>query len=203
MKGFAPEVVPVDLHKGEQRGDAYRAVNPQMVLPALADGDGPALFQSIPIIEYLDERYPTPPLLPADPKGRARVRGLAQIIASDAHPLIVPRVRGYLENELRLDEPQRLRWIRHWLSEALRAVETHLTTEKETGAYCHGDTPTLADICLVTHVTTARIFECDLAPYPTAIRIADACFKLEPFARAHPLKQPGAPTTVGNLTAPP
>src|SRR5205085_4855434 len=114
LKGLVPEVVEVDLMKGRQREDDYRAVNPQMVIPALIDGDGPVLFQSLAIIEYLDEVYPQPRLLPAEPRARARVRGLAQIVACDSHPLIVPRVREFLEDEFKLDEAKRMRWIHRW-----------------------------------------------------------------------------------------
>ncbi|HEX2726392.1 MAG TPA: glutathione S-transferase N-terminal domain-containing protein, partial [Beijerinckiaceae bacterium] len=115
LKGLAAEETMIDLMAGQQRAPDYRAVNPQMVLPALIDGDGPALFQSLAILEYLDERHPQPPLLPADARGRARVRGLAQIVACDTHPLIVPRIREYLAEQFGLDEAQRLGWIRHWI----------------------------------------------------------------------------------------
>jgi len=196
LKGISPdEVVNVDLMKGQQRNSDYQAVNPQMVIPALVEDDGRVLFQSLAILEYLDEVRPGPPLLPKDSFGRARVRGLALIVACDAHPLVVPRIRNYLEHELKLDEPTRLKWIRHWSNEALTALETHLKRDRETGRYCHGDSITLADICLVTHAVGAKLFEIDLAPYPTVSRIVDACLKIEAFASAHPLKQPGAPAS--------
>ena len=122
LKGITPdEVIDVNLMKGAQREAAFRAVNPMMALPALVDGEGPALFESLAIIEYLDETHPNPPLLPRDAKDRARVRGLAQIVACDSHPLIVPRVREYLEHELELDEPTRLAWCRHWRRSIARA----------------------------------------------------------------------------------
>jgi maleylacetoacetate isomerase len=146
MKGLAPEVVDVDLIKGQQRNPEFRAVNPQMLIPALIDDDGRMLFQSIAILEYLDETHPNPPLLPKDPFDRARVRGLALIVAADAHPLVVPRIRNYLEHELKLDEPTRLKWIRNWSNEALTALEAHLSRDKQTGRYCHGDQVTMADI---------------------------------------------------------
>jgi len=194
LKGIVPdEVVDIDLIKGKQREDAFRQVNPQMVLPALVDGDGPVLFQSLAIMEYLDETHPQPPLLPKEPRARARVRGLAQIVACDSHPLMVPRVREYLEHELKLDEPTRLKWIQHWFGEALAALETHLSRDSQTGRFCHGDSVTMADICLVSHAVGAKLFNMDLARYPTVARIVDACLKEEAFARAHPLKQPGAP----------
>ena len=193
LKGIAYEEIAVDLLKGEQFADSYRLVNPQMVVPALVDGDGPVLAQSLAIIEYLDETHPQPPLLPKAPRDRARVRMLAQIVAADAHPLIVPRVRNYLADEFKLDEPARLKWIKHWSDAALAALEAQLSARAVPGRLCHGDTPTLADICLVSHVVGARIFKFDLAPFPAAVRVADECLKIEAFARAHPLRQPGAP----------
>ena len=193
LKGIEHEVVPVNLLKGEQRADTYRAVNPLMVIPSIVEENEPVLFESLAILEYLDETHPEPPLLPKDPRGRARVRGLAQIVACDAHPLIVPRVRNYLEHELKLDEPTRLKWVRHWFAEGYRALEAHLGRDKETGPYCHGDTVTLADLCLVSHTIGGEFFELNPADYPTCGRIAAQCLKEDAFARAHPLKQPGAP----------
>jgi len=197
LKGVVPDdVVNIDLMKGQQSEAAYRAVNPQMVIPALIDDDGSALFQSLAILEYLDETHPNPPLLPKDPRDRARVRALALIVACDAHPLVVPRVRNYLEHELKHDEPTRLKWIRHWSNEALKAIETHLARDPQTGRYCHGDSVTMADLCVVSHAVGAKLFNVDLAPYPTVARIVDTCLQQDAFARAHPLKQPGAPATV-------
>jgi maleylacetoacetate isomerase len=193
LKGLAPEVVNVDLLKGQQNEADFRAVNPQMLIPALIDDSGRTLFQSISILEYLDEIRPSPPLLPREPADRARVRALAMIVACDAHPLIVPRVRNYLERELKLDEATRLKWIQHWSGEALSALETHLSRDPQTGRFCHGDSVTMADICLVSHAVGAKLFNIDLAPYPTVARIVDTCLKEDVFARAHPLKQPGAP----------
>ena len=193
LKGLAPEVVNVDLLKGQQNEADFRAVNPQMLIPALIDDNRRTLFQSVSILEYLDEIRPSPPLLPREPADRARVRALAMIVACDAHPLIVPRVRNYLERELKLDEPTRLKWIHHWSGEALAALETHLTRDPQTGRFCHGDSVTMADICLVSHAVGAKLFNIDLAPYPTVARIVDTCLKEDAFARAHPLKQPGAP----------
>ncbi len=196
LKGLAPEVVNVDLMKGQQHAADFRALNPQMLIPALIDENGRALFQSVSILEYLDEIRPNPPLLPREPADRARVRALAMIVACDAHPLLVPRVRDYLEQELRLDEPTRLKWIRHWIGEALAALETHLARDPQTGRCCHGDSVTMADICLVSHAVGAKLFNVDLAPYPTVARIVDACLKEDAFAPAQPPKQPGAPKSV-------
>jgi len=196
LKGLRPdEVVDINLMKGQQREAAFRAVNPMMAIPALTDGEGPALFESLAIIEYLDETHPQPPLLPKDARGRARVRGLAQIIACDSHPLLVPRVREYLEHEIKLDEPTRTKWCQHWIREALTAIETHLKG-KETGRYCHGDQVSIADICLASQAAGAAFYKVDMAPYPTVNRIVDACQSIDAFARAHPLKQPGAPAAV-------
>ncbi len=196
IKGIRPdEIVDIDLMKGRQREAAFRAVNPQMLIPALVEDDGTVFFQSLAIIEYLDQIHPDPPLLPPDPRGRARVRGLAQIVACDAHPLLVPRVRDYLEHQFKLDEPSRMAWCRHWIAEALAALETHLKG-KETGRYCHGDAISIADICLVSHAAGAKFFGVDLAPFPAVARIVDTCLAIDAFARAHPLRQPGAPAAV-------
>jgi maleylacetoacetate isomerase len=193
LKGVVPDdVVDVNLVKGEQRAAAFRTVNPMMAIPALVDGDGPILFESLAIIEYLDETHPNPPLLPRDPKGRARVRGLAQIVACDSHPLIVPRVREYLQHEIKLDEPTVMKWCRHWHTAALTALEAHLK-DKATGRYCHGDAITLADICLASQAAGAKFFSVDTAPFPVFTRIANALAEIDAFARAHPQKQPGAP----------
>jgi maleylacetoacetate isomerase len=196
LKGLTPdEVVDVNLMKGQQREEAYRKVNPMMAIPALIDGEGPALFESLAIVEYLDETHPNPPLLPKDAKGRARVRGLAQIVACDSHPLIVPRVREYLAHEFKLDEAGIMKWAQHWHRAALTALEAHLQ-DKATGRYCHGDAITLADICLASQAAGANFFKVDLAAYASVKRIADSCMQNDAFARAHPLKQPGAPATV-------
>jgi maleylacetoacetate isomerase len=193
LKGIAPdEVIEVNLMKGHQRDPVYRAVNPMMALPALVDGDGPILFESLAIIEYLDETHPQPPLLPKDARGRARVRGLAQIVACDSHPLIVPRVREYLEHQLELDEPARMAWCRHWHTAALTALEAHLENP-QTGRFCHGDEVTIADVCLASQGAGAKFFGVDMMAFPTVARIVDTCQQIDAFARAHPLRQPGAP----------
>jgi maleylacetoacetate isomerase len=193
LKGVVPdEVIDINLIKGAQREAAYRAVNPMMALPALIDGPGSALFESLAIIEYLDETHPEPPLLPRDPRGRARVRGIAQIIACDSHPLIVPRVREYLENELHIEEAARTQWCQHWHKAALTALETNLK-DSATGRYSHGDAITLADICLASKAAGAKFFNVDTTPFPIFSRITSALSEIDAFARAHPLKQPGAP----------
>ena len=153
------------------------------------------MVESLAIIEYLDEIHPVPRLLPSDPRGRARVRGLAQIIACDSHPLLVPRVREYLEHELKLDEPTRMTWCRHWITEALGALETHLESP-DTGKFCHGDAVSVADVCLAGQAAGAKFFQVDTSPYPTVNRIVETCLAIDAFARAHPLRQPGAPAAM-------
>jgi maleylacetoacetate isomerase len=194
FKGLQAQEESIDLLKGKQNTEEYLAVNPQGVVPALIPDDGGSpLFQSLAILEYLEETHPEPALLPKDPRGRARVRGLALIAAADGHPLIVPRVRTYLEKEMRQDEAARNRWLAHWTMRALEAIEGHLAREKETGRFCHGNTPTMADICLASQVIGAlAYFSCDTKSVPTAMRIYSQCMEIDAFAKAHPLKQPGA-----------
>jgi maleylacetoacetate isomerase len=193
LKGLAYDAVPVDLDAGQQSQAGFKAINPQMVIPALIEDDGHALYQSMAIMEYLDEVYPQPPLLPADPRGRARVRALSLITVADSHPLIVPRVRNHLAATFGLDEEARMAWVRHWFSAGLDAYEAHLSRDKATGAYCHGDAVTMADICLVSHAAGVRVFKGTLDGYPTVSRIVAKCLDDDRFARAHPLRQPGAP----------
>jgi len=194
LKGLAVDEVSIDLLKGKQHEKDYVAVNPQAVVPALVlDEGGAPLFQSLAILEYLEETQPRPPLLPKDPRGRARVRGLALIAAADAHPLVVPRIRAYMEKELKLDEGARNKWLAHWTLKGLDAIEAHVAREKETGRFCHGDAPTIADICLAGQVVGAvGYFKCDVSGVPTCMRIYEECMKFDAFSKAHPLKQPGA-----------
>ena len=194
LKGLHAEEISIDLLKGKQSSPDYLAVNPQGVVPALIlDEGGAPLFQSIAILEYLEEMRPEPPLLPKDPRGRARVRGLSLIAAADGHPLVVPRVRSYLEKEMKQDEAARNRWLAHWSMRALEAIESHLAKEKETGRFCHGNTPTMADICVASQMIGAlAYFNCDTKDVPTAMRIYNQCMEIDAFAKAHPLKQPGA-----------
>jgi len=193
LKGIEAHEVSVNLLQGMQHRDDYKAVNPQSVVPALFIDDGPPLFQSLAILEYLEETCPEPPLLPRDARGRARVRGLALIVACDGHPLIVPRIRNYLERELHVDEAARNRWLQHWTLKALEALEAHLAKERETGRFCHGDAPTFADICLAGQVFAAGYFDAETTAMPTVMRIFDECMKIDAFDQAQPLKQPDAP----------
>ncbi len=191
LKGIARKDSFLHLEKGDQFAAAYRAINPQMVVPTLMDGDI-KLFQSSAILEYLEEKFPEPPLLPADAQARAWVRGIALINAANSHPLIVPRVRHYLTDVLKVSDEQRLAWIQHWLDAGLQAIETLLAKHAPSGVFCHGDRPTIADICLVTQVTPAKTFDVPLESYPRVMRIYDNCMAVPAFADAHPAKQPDA-----------
>ncbi len=195
LKGVPAEQVSINLLEGKQHSAEYKAVNPQSVVPALALDGGALLFQSMAILEYLEETHPNPPLLPKDPLGRARVRGLAQIVVSDGHPLVVPRIRGFLEKEMHQDEPARNKWLAHWTKAALEALEAHLAKEKETGRFSHGNAPTLADVCLVSQVFGAKFFNVDTGGVPTVMRVFGECMKIDAFDRSQPLKQPDAPKT--------
>jgi maleylacetoacetate isomerase len=194
LKGLRAEDISIDVLKGKQYTDEYLAVNPQGLVPTLVlDEGGAPLFQSLAILEYLEETRAEPPLLPKEPRGRARVRGLSLIAAADGHPLVVPRVRQYLEKEMHQDEAARNRWLAHWTLRALEAIEAHLAKEKETGRFCHGNTPTIADICLASQMIGATAyFNCDTKTVPTAMRIYNTCMDMDAFAAPHPLKQPGA-----------
>jgi len=193
LKGVDAPEISVNILQGAQHKDEYKSVNPQSVVPALVVDDGPPLFQSLAILEYLEETHPQPPLLPRDPRGRARVRGLALIVACDAHPLIVPRIRGYLEREMHVDEAARNRWLEHWTRLGLETLEAHLSKERETGRFCHGDTPTMADICLTGQMFAAGYFNVATTSVPTVERIFAECMKIDAFERSQPLKQPEAP----------
>lgn len=195
LKAIAHEVIAIDMAAGEHHGPRFKSINPQGVLPALDDGHGAVLFQSLAIIEYLDETHPAPALLPTDPAGRARVRGLAQIHAADVHPLLVPRVRNHLQKDAGLDDAVLQRWLARALLTGLDAIEANLAHSPHTGEFCHGNTPTLADICLASQLIAMQLFKVDASAYPTAQRIYAACQKLPAFAGAHPLKQPGAPAS--------
>lgn len=193
LKGIAFDSIPVHLLRGggEQHMDAYQAVNPAELVPALATA-GATLTQSLAIIEYLEETHALMPLLPADALGRARVRALAQTIACDTHPLTNLRVLQHLKGPLALSEDDKMAWIRHWMGEGMRVLEAQLAHSADTGRFCHGDMPTLADCCLVPQVFNANRFGIDLAPFPTITRIDAACSSIPAFQAAHPAQQPDA-----------
>jgi maleylacetoacetate isomerase/maleylpyruvate isomerase len=193
LKGLQAEMAPVHLLKdgGEQFGAAYDALNPQHLVPTLED-DGMVLAQSLAIIEYLDETHPAHPLLPNDPRGRARVRALSQAIACDIHPINNLRVLKYLSDRLNVTPEQKNDWYRHWVALGLEALERQLASDPATGRFCHGDSPTMLDCCLVPQLYNARRFACDLAPYPTVTAIAARCEELQTFADAAPEHQADA-----------
>lgn len=192
LKGLAFETAPVDLVAGEQRGDTFLADNPQGLVPMLVTDDGRRLTQSLAICEYLEECHPEPALLPETPSERARVRALAQLVACEMHPVNNLRVLKYLTGELGADEATKLAWYRHWVDTGFAALEPMLSREAGSGDFCHGDTPTLADACLVPQLFNAERFECDLAPYPRIRRIGENARKLAAFRHAAPGEQPDA-----------
>ena len=192
LKGLPYESVPHHLRKNEQRAPGYLKINPMGLVPALEDGPT-VIAQSLAIIEYLDETHPTPPLLPKSPAERARVRSLALTIACEIHPLNNTRVLAYLKGALKASDAQHDEWYRHWILEGFRGIEGMLKTGG-TGKFCHGDTPTIADVLLVPQVFNAKRFLDDaaLAVFPTIMRIFADCMKLEAFDKAQPSKQPDA-----------
>ena len=189
LKGLQVTPVWLDLRAGEQRLEHFLQINSQGFVPALSLDDGAVLTQSVAIIEYLDEMHPDPPLLPQAPLARARVRALTQAITCDVHPLNNLRVLQYLEHELRQDKAARDVWYQHWLRLGFDAIERWLARDKATGRFCHGDAPTLADVCLVPQVANARRYAMDLTPYPSIVRIDAACRELAAFQAAAPDRQ--------------
>ncbi|RJG06752.1 maleylacetoacetate isomerase [Noviherbaspirillum cavernae] len=197
LKGLAFETVPVHLLKngGEQFSDAYRKLNPNALVPALVDdsaGDEVTLTQSLAIIEYLEDTHPEPALLPQNAADRAYVRSLALSIACDIHPLNNLRVLRYLVHNLNVSEEDKNAWYRHWCEQGLASIEAVLSQDARVGTYCFGDTPTLADCCLVPQIANAQRLNCDLSRMPTLMRINDACMVLDAFVRAAPGNQPDA-----------
>ena len=190
LKGLAFEPRPIHLlHQGgENWQPEYRQLNPLGVVPTLVDGQQ-VLTQSLAIIDYLDEVHPDPPLYPVDAGERAWVRALAQTIACDIQPLNNLRVLDYLKQDYAASEQQIQVWHRHWMSAGLGAVENLLDNHRQAGACCHGDTPTLADICLIPQVYNAKRFQCDLSPYPAVLKIYDGCTALPAFQAAAPENQ--------------
>jgi len=190
LKGLAYEPAFVHLGRGEHRQPGYAAINPQALVPSFED-DGVRIVQSLAIIEYLEETHPTPPLLPKDAAGRARVRALSLLVACEIHPLNNLRVLQHLKRALGRDDAQVNAWYRHWVADGLQKLEAELA-RGATGRFCHGDAPTMADCCLVPQVFNAQRYQCDTAPYPTVMRIFAECMQLDAFDRAQPSKQPDA-----------
>jgi len=193
LKGLQYEQAPIHLRRGggEQLSAGYKAINPQALVPALEDG-GKILTQSLAIIEYLEERYPQPPLLPRDPADKAVVRSMALIIACEVHPIQNLRVLQHVKREYNQSDEQVNRWAQHWIDLGLAALEQTIVAQPRRGRFCFGDTPTLADICLVPQLGNARRYGCDLSPYPAILEIEKNCMALPAFAEAAPEKQPDA-----------
>ena len=189
LKGLGYEYVPVHLVKGEHKQPAYASVSPTMLVPALVTDTGERLGQSVAIMEYLDEIQPEPPLLPAEPFARARVRALVQLIACDIHPLNNLRVLKYLVRELKVDEEAKNNWYRHWVREGLEAFERELA-QLPASTYCYGETPTMADCCLVPQVFNGRRVNTSFDGLPRTMAAFDACMKLAPFQKAQPSSCP-------------
>ena len=185
VKGLEYEPHYVSLPNMEHRAAAYMAVNPQGLVPTLVDG-GDTFAQSLAILEYLDERYPQPPLLPADPVERAHVRGLCQVIACDIHPLNNVRVLKFLQSRWSISDAGRQAWYAHWIGEGFRSLESTLEQAGRHGRFCFGDSVTMADICLVPQVPNARRFSCNLSTFPLSVAIADRAAATPEFKRAAP-----------------
>lgn len=192
LKRLPYDYVPIQLRRDEQRSPDFLAKNPQGFVPALETDDGQVLAQSMAIVEWLDETYPEPPLLPGTALERARVRALALAVACDIHPLNNLQVLRYLERDLGLDEERRNAWYRHWIAVGFTALEGMLADHPQTGPFCHGAAPTIADVFLVPQVVNAQRLDCDLAPYPTVTRIFETCLQLDAFTTAHPKNTPDA-----------
>jgi len=192
LKGLRPEREFVHLRKNEQRSSGYLALNTQGFVPVLVTDGGDVLTQSLSIIEYLDETHAHPPLLPSDPAARARVRSLALQVACDIHPLNNLRVLNYLTGTLGVSEEQKNAWYKYWVDVGLEALEIRLARDSATGRFCHGESPTLADICLIPQMANARRFAIDIEAYPTLKRLEAACNAITAFADAAPAQQPDA-----------
>jgi maleylacetoacetate isomerase len=193
LKGLTAHEHFIDLDAGDQLSEAFLKINPLGAIPALIDEGHPPLTQSLAILEFLDETHPSPPLLPKDPHGRARVRSIAAMLAADTHPLIVPRVRKYLTDVGGFDAAGVRAWMTHWFVTGLAAVEKRLAGDAATGKFCHRDQVTIADICLGSIIVVTRVNKLTMPPIPTIDRIFARCEELEAFAKADPLKQAGAP----------
>lgn len=191
LKGLPYDYVPLSLLKGEQASAAHLALNPSGLVPTLVTPQG-SLPQSLAILEWLDEVHPEPPLLPADPWGRARVRSLAQIVALDIHPVNNLRILQHLEAEFGVDGAGKAAWFRKWANAGMKALEERLSGEDETGAFCHGDSVGLADLCLYAQVLNNARFEVDMTPYPTISRIHANCMAVPALEQAAPANQPDA-----------
>lgn len=195
LKSLPYEERVIDLVKGAQHASEFDAINPQHVLPVF-EFEGKTLTQSLAIMEYIDERWPEKSYLPKDAYLRAQVRALSQITIADVHPLVVPRVRQYLHTQFGADEEAQLNWARHWFDRGTQAIEGLLVKNPHAGAHIFGDQITMADIAIASHVIGARLFKANLSEAPTMMRLIEPLLALDPFGRAHPLSQQGAPSAV-------
>lgn len=191
-KGLDYEYVTVNLAQDEQLGGAFKALNPQGLVPVL-QADDLKLYQSPAILEWLEEVYPKHPLLPKDATGRVQVRALSAMIGCDIHPINNRRILQYLRNELDVKEDEVLTWCQRWMDEGFTALETILAADTNRGNFCYGDSPTFADCYLIPQVYSARRFKVDLTPYPNIVAIDEHCHTLPAFIDAEPAKQPDAP----------
>ncbi len=193
LKGLAWKPAAVNLARGggEHRLPGYREINPEGLVPTLRYGDQ-SVSQSLAIMEFLEEQHPQPSLIPGDAVARSRIRALSMAVACDIHPLNNLRVMKYLKASCGQSDADVSRWYGHWIAEGFSRVEARLTGDGDSGRYCFGDTPTMADCCLVPQVYNAKRFECDLRPYPVIRRINDACLELDAFRNAEPSAQPDA-----------
>jgi len=190
LKGLDYDYIPVHIARGDHKTGPFAAISPDMLVPLLED-DGERFTQSMAIMEYLDEIQPEPALMPRDPVGRARVRAMSDTIACEIHPLNNLRVLKYLVRELKLDDDAKNAWYRHWVREGMLAFERQLAVLPH-GTYCHGDTPTMADCCLVPQIFNAQRFDCDLTGLPRTMAAFEACMQLDAFQRAQPSRCPDA-----------
>lgn len=191
LKGLKYDIVPVNLLKSEQKEEAYRKLNVQGRVPALLDGES-LITQSVAIIEYLEERYPSPSLLPQNLQARAHARSIALAVACDISPLGNLGPMQYLTSEFSATDAQKTAWLHHWMGTGFAALERMLSESEYTGSFCVGASPTMADCCLVPQIYNAKRFNVDLSPYPTLVRIAEKCEQHPAFVSAHPSKQPDA-----------
>jgi maleylacetoacetate isomerase len=193
LKALAFEETPIDLTAAAQHDERFLAINPNGAVPALVIDDGPVMTQSMAILEYLEETFPVPPLLPANPPGRARVRAIALLLAADYHPVVTPRVVRRLADDFQANSAQRAAWTRQWFREGLVQAEARLMGDAATERFCHGGAPSFADICLVSHAVVGEEFGAERSDLPTVSRIVATCCEIEAFGVALPRRQPSAP----------
>ena len=192
LKGLSPDYIPVDLRVDEQAEAPYKAVNPQGLVPALTIDENRTLIQSTAIIEWLEERYPEPALLPANPEARAHVRALAAIVGCDVHPINNRRILQYLRQNFGIDDTAIDAWCGHWITAGFDAIEALLAKDQERQGFCFGNAPSIADVYLIPQVESARRFNVDMTPWPLICAVDNVCRAMPAFAEAAPMAQPDA-----------